>query len=159
MACPAKARGIQARIAAQFPAAVYVHFRNHALDCALYYKVRDVRYCLDTVQLIMNFNTASPKRLQCFMANNRNKKRLQRFSDTRWYQHDLFAVCLLSLINTRTNHKIKLKSEGDSKCSSKATSHTRPMESFDCIICLVRGLPWDVAFDRYISAAHLFLEF
>ena len=50
---------------------------------------------------------------------------------------------------------VVFKSEGDSKCSSKATSHTRAMESFDFIICLVRGLPCDVAFDRYISAAHV----
>ena len=54
---------------------------------------------------------------------------------------------------------VELKSEGDSKCSSKATSHTRAMESFDFIICLLIGLPCDVEFDRYISAAHVFLEF
>ena len=53
---------------------------------------------------------------------------------------------------------VELKSEGDSKCSSKATSHTRAMELFDFIISLVIGLPCDVAFDRYILAAHVFLE-
>ena len=53
---------------------------------------------------------------------------------------------------------VELKSEGDSKCSSKATSNTRAKESFDFIICFMR-LPLDVEFDRYISAAHLFLEF
>ena len=47
---------------------------------------------------------------------------------------------------------VELKSEGDSKCSSKETSHTRAMESFDFMPC-------DVAFDRYIPAAHVFLEF
>ena len=31
---------------------------------------------------------------------------------------------------------VELKSEGESKCSSKATSHTRRMESFEFIICL-----------------------
>ena len=54
---------------------------------------------------------------------------------------------------------VELKSEGGSKCSSKASSHTRAMESFDFIICLVIGLPCDVAFDLYISAARGFLEF
>ena len=61
---------------------------------------------------------------------------------------------------------VELKSEGDSKCSSKATSHTRAMESFDFIICLVIGLNHLIlscgvfmAFDRYISTAHVFLEF
>ena len=49
---------------------------------------------------------------------------------------------------------VELKSEGDSKCSSKETSHTRAMESFDFIIS-----PLDVAFDRYISAAQVLLEF
>jgi hypothetical protein len=32
---------------------------------------------------------------------------------------------------------VEIKSEGDSECSSKATSHTRAKESFDFIICLV----------------------
>ena len=32
---------------------------------------------------------------------------------------------------------VELKSKGDSRCSSKATSHTSAMESFDFIICLV----------------------
>ena len=32
---------------------------------------------------------------------------------------------------------VALKSEGDSKCSSKATSHTRAIESFDFMISLV----------------------
>ena len=54
---------------------------------------------------------------------------------------------------------VELKSEGDSKCSSKASSHTRAVESFDFIICLVIVLPCDMAFDRYISSAHVFLEF
>ena len=43
---------------------------------------------------------------------------------------------------------VELKSEGDSKCSSKATSHTRAMEPFDFMISLVIGLPCDVVFDR-----------
>ena len=54
---------------------------------------------------------------------------------------------------------VELKSEGDNKCSSKATSHTRAMESFDFIICLVIGLPCDMAFDSYTSAVLIFLEF
>ena len=85
-----KACSVQARIAAQFPAAVYVHCRNHALNLPIVHstKVRDVRNCLDTVQEIVSFITATPKRLQCFMANNRNKKWLQKFSDTCWSQHD-----------------------------------------------------------------------
>ena len=42
----------KARIAAQFPEAVYVHCRNHTLNLAIAHstKVRDVRNCLDTVQ-------------------------------------------------------------------------------------------------------------
>ena len=44
---------------------------------------------------------------------------------------------------------VELKSEGDSKCSLKATSHTRAMEPFDFMISLVIGLPCDVVFDRY----------
>ena len=43
----------KARIAAQqFPTAVYVHCRNHALNLEIVHstKVRDVRNCLDTVQ-------------------------------------------------------------------------------------------------------------
>ena len=69
--------GIQALIAA-----VYVHCRNHTLNLAIVHslKVRDVRNYLDTVQEMVNFITASLKRLQGLMENNRNKKRLQKFS-------------------------------------------------------------------------------
>jgi hypothetical protein len=59
------------------------------------------------------------------MANNRNKKRLQKFSDTRWSQHDYSSVIDQYDIFTTM---VELKSEGYSKCSSKATYHTRAME-------------------------------
>ena len=49
---------------------------------------------------------------------------------------------------------VELKSEGDSKCSSKATSHTKELESFGFYY-----MPCGVAFDRYILAAHVFLKF
>ena len=49
-----KASSVQARIAAQFPAAVYVHCKNQALTRLLPIvhstKFRDVHNCLDTVQ-------------------------------------------------------------------------------------------------------------
>ena len=46
---------------------------------------------------------------------------------------------------------VELKSEGDSKCSSKATSHTRAMESFDFIIGLWL-VTWRVFLDFLIAA-------
>ena len=84
-----KAHIVQAHIVAQFPAAVYVHCRNPALHLAIVHstKARDGCTFLDTVQETVNFITASPKRLQGFMANNCNKKHLQKFSGTRWSQH------------------------------------------------------------------------
>ena len=64
-----KASSVQAHFAAQFSAAVYVHCRIHILSLVIVHstKVRDVRNCLDTVQEMVNFITASPKRLQGFI--------------------------------------------------------------------------------------------
>ena len=74
-------------------------------------------------------------------AKNRNKKLLQKLSDIRWSQHDSCLQYPMSSVIDQYEDilttMVELKSEGDSKCSSKVTSNTRTMESFDFIICLV----------------------
>lgn len=63
-----KVRGVQARIKQLYPAATYVHCRNHALNLAIVHSTRNllVRNALNAVQDIVSFITASPKRMQTF---------------------------------------------------------------------------------------------
>lgn len=58
-----KVRGVQASIKQLYPAATYVHCRNHALNLAIVHSTRipSVRNALNAVQDIVSFITTSPK--------------------------------------------------------------------------------------------------
>lgn len=97
-----KVRGVQARIKQLYPAATYVHCRNHALNLAIVHSTRIplVRNALNAVQDIVSFITALPKRLKTFLAESSTNQRLQKFSDTCWSQHD---VCISTVIQNYEN--------------------------------------------------------
>ena len=69
----------------------------------------------------------------------------------RWSQHDSFMPSVIDHHEDILTTMVELKSEGDGSSKSELPH----MESIDFIIFLVIGLPCDVAFDRYISAAHV----
>ncbi|KAK0146901.1 repressor of the inhibitor of the protein kinase [Merluccius polli] len=133
-----KVRGVQARIREQYPAAVYVHCRNHALNLAIVHstKIPVVRNTLNTAQELVSFITASPKRLQCLLRNSSSKKRLQKFSDTRWSQHDMCLSTVIDNYEDVVTTLAELKTDADAKCSSAASALSRAMETFEFIICL-----------------------
>lgn len=134
-----KVRGVQARVKQLYPAATYVHCRNHALNLAIVHSTRIplVRNTLGSVQDMVSFMTASPKRLQCFLSDSTTKQCLRKFSDTRWSQHD---ACLSTVIENYENMFVtmgRLKTEGDPKSCNTASSLFRAMESFDFIISII----------------------
>lgn len=55
-----KVRGVQARIREQYPAAVYMHCRNHALNLAIVHSTKIPVVCnsLNTAQELVSFITA-----------------------------------------------------------------------------------------------------
>ncbi|RXM28164.1 52 kDa repressor of the inhibitor of the protein kinase [Acipenser ruthenus] len=97
-----KIRGVQACVREKYPSAAYLHCRNHSLNLTITHSTRIplVRNTLNTVQEIVAFVTASPKRMQCFLDRIDTKQRLQKFSDTRWSQHD---ACLSTVIMNHEN--------------------------------------------------------
>ena len=83
-------RGAQVRISSLYPAAVYVHCKNHSLHLAIVHTCRQriVSNIFTLLQEILYFLTASPKRLQVYMdVAGPGSKRPQRMSETRWSQH------------------------------------------------------------------------
>ncbi|MGH0157633.1 UNVERIFIED_CONTAM: hypothetical protein FKN15_034553 [Acipenser sinensis] len=119
-----KIRGVQARIREKYPSAAYVHCRNHSLNLAITHSTRIPLVCntLNTVQEIVAFVTASPKQMQCFLDKSDTKQCLQKFSDTRWSQHD---ACLSTVIMNYENVFATidhLKTDTDHKCSDTAVS-------------------------------------
>ncbi|MGH0123797.1 UNVERIFIED_CONTAM: hypothetical protein FKN15_066837 [Acipenser sinensis] len=134
-----KIRGVQARIREKYPSAAYVHCRKHSLNLAITHSTRIplVRNPLNTVQEIVAFVTASPKRMQCFLDKSDTKQRLQKFSDTRWSQHD---ACLSTVIMNYENVFATidhLKTDTDHKCSDTAVSIAKAMESFEFLVCII----------------------
>lgn len=118
-----KVRGVQARIREQYPAAVYMHCRNHALNLAIVHstKIPVVRNSLNTAQELVSFITASPKCLQCLLSNSSSKKCLQKFSDTRWSQHDMCLSTIIENYEDVATTLAELKMDADAKCSSTAS--------------------------------------
>ncbi|MGH0138678.1 UNVERIFIED_CONTAM: hypothetical protein FKN15_067491 [Acipenser sinensis] len=134
-----KIRGVQACIREKYPSAAYVHCRKHSLNLTITHSTRIplVRNPLNTVQEIVAFVTASPKRMQCFLDKSDTKQRLQKFSDTRWSQHD---ACLSTVIMNYENVFATidhLKTDTDHKCSDTAVSIARAMESFEFLVCII----------------------
>ncbi|XP_058877419.1 52 kDa repressor of the inhibitor of the protein kinase-like [Acipenser ruthenus] len=134
-----KIRGVQARIREKYLSAAYVHCRNHSLNLAITHSTRIplVRNTLNSVQEIVAFVTASPKRMQCFLDKSDTKQRLQKFSDTRWSQHD---ACLSTVIMNYENVFATidhLKTDTDHKCSDTAVPIARAMESFEFLSIIV----------------------
>ncbi|XP_060782672.1 52 kDa repressor of the inhibitor of the protein kinase-like [Neoarius graeffei] len=131
-----KVRGVQARVRQLYPAATYVHCRNHALNLAIVHSTRIplVRNILDSVQDIVAFLSGSPKRLQIFLGDqSAENRRLQKFSDTRWSQHD---ACISTVIENYEHIFVtlgKLQVEGDAKSCATATALSRSMELFDLL--------------------------
>ncbi len=133
-------RGLQAHIRTQYTDAVYVHCRNRALNQVIVHstKIPVIHNTLNTVQKILSFIIGSPKCLQYLLNNSSNKKRLQKFSDTHWSQHDMclstvsenYDDVLMTLVELKTK-------DGNAKCSSTASSLAWAKESFEFIICLI----------------------
>ncbi|MGH0121174.1 UNVERIFIED_CONTAM: hypothetical protein FKN15_071161, partial [Acipenser sinensis] len=134
-----KIRGVQARIGQQYPSAAYVHCRNHSLNLAITHSMRIpvVHNTLNTIQELMAFMTASPKRKQCFLDKSDTKQRIQKFSDARWSQH---VACLSTVIMNYENVFATidhLKTDAEHKCSSTAVPIARAMESFEFLVCII----------------------
>ena len=64
-------RGAQGRIQKSYPNATYIHCKAHSLNLAIgsSCKVRPIQNMYDTAQKLLQFITASPKRLDVYMAN------------------------------------------------------------------------------------------
>jgi len=89
-------RGVQARIRAEIPGAIYTHCKAHNLNLAIVHASEEVyaRNMMGTVQTIANAFNASAKRFLRFQVNldgdtkcresMDRRTKLQSFCETRW---------------------------------------------------------------------------
>ena len=133
-------KGAQARISSQYPAAKYVHCKNHSLNLAIIHtcKQRIISNMFTTLREVLYFLTSSPKRLQVYLDNSAsgNGPCLQRMCETRWSQH---AECVTQCIDNYTSIMAALSqmsSDSDQNTSSSAFSFLKTMTSFDFIITI-----------------------
>ena len=132
-------KGAQARISSQYPAAKYVHCKNHSLNLAIIHacKQRIVSHMFTTLREVLYFLTSSPKRVQVYLdSTGRNGPCLQRMCETRWSQH---AECVTQCITNFTPISAALSvlsGDGDPKTSATAFSLLKSVTSFDFIITI-----------------------
>ena len=84
-----KIRGVQGRVAKQYPNAKYVHCRNHRLNLAICHvcKIAFVQSMFTVVGDILFFLTNSPKWQAAYSAHAKNSEMLKQLCPTRWSQH------------------------------------------------------------------------
>ncbi len=138
-------RGVQARIRALVPSALYVHCKAHCLNLSIMHACKEplVRNAMDTVQQIAFAFDYSAKRLMAFKdeleednvakAAMQKRSKLQTLCETRWFSRadslHTFKSCLTTICSALEN----LEDDGD----AKARSYHRSIPSFDLIVTLV----------------------
>ncbi|XP_053398293.1 zinc finger MYM-type protein 1-like [Mercenaria mercenaria] len=138
-------RGVQARIRAQYPEAIYTHCKAHCLNLAIIHacKIGYIRNMMDIVQTVAFAFNYSAKRLLTFKetleaddvsrANMEERKRLQSLCETRWAARADALHTFLCAYRTVVTSLEQLADDGDTKASGHKTS----VLQFSFIVSLV----------------------
>ncbi len=132
------ASGVQARISALNPDAVYIHCRNHCLNLALIHscKVPCIRNMYNTLGELLKFITASPKRVAIYLQQTGGKNKLHRFCETRWSHHSEVVAMVINNYAAILDTLQVLQSDPDKDVAKDAFAYSKSLESFQFLVCL-----------------------
>ncbi|XP_052809538.1 zinc finger MYM-type protein 1-like [Mya arenaria] len=139
-------KGVQARISARIPGAVYTHCKAHSLNLAIIHALEEVfaRNMMSVVQTIAFAFNYSAKRLLHFNENLNNdnvcreelerRTKLQSLCETRWAaRSDALHTFLCSYRTVVTSVEELANNYGD----SKAAGYNHSIQNFSFIVTLV----------------------
>ncbi len=132
-------KGVQARISALHPDAVYVHCRNHSLNLALVHScsVPCIRNMYNTVEEVLKFLTASPKRQAIYMEQTGGKNKLVRFCPTRWSHHPESVASVRDNMDPILDTlQIIYQTDDNKDVSRDAFALSKAIQSFEFLVCL-----------------------
>ncbi len=133
-----KFQGVQARITALHPDAVYVHCHNHRLNLALVDSVTvpPVRNMYNILEEVLKFLTGSAKRQAIYFNRAGGKEKLVRFCKTRWSHHsETVASFIRNYLPIIITLEI-LQSDDSKDVARDAMAYLKSVTSFEFIIAL-----------------------
>ena len=136
-----KFNGVQAKIRAQYPLAMYVHCACHILNLALSTSsdLRAVRRSMSTIQDGITFLRGSPKRKAVLKTAVRalypsySKTTLVSLCNTRWVERHDAVVRFIELFEAVLQALNALEAEGDAHTSDKADQLLARMKNFEFV--------------------------
>ena len=133
-------RGVQSRIKESYPNATYVHCKAHSLNLAIgsSCKVKPVQNMFDTAQKLLQFITASPKRLQVYMDNASKYAlpKVKHFCPTRWSARAESVSSIMHCFKPISESLEVLEADDDSSVRTTATALINAITRTDFLICL-----------------------
>ncbi len=131
-------KGVQARISALHPDAVYVHCRNHCLNLALVHSctVPCIRNMYNTLEEVLKFITASPKRLAIYLEQTGGKNKLHRFCETRWSHHAEVVASFIENYAAILDTLQVLLDDNNKDVAKDAFALSLAIQNFQFLVCL-----------------------
>ncbi len=130
--------GVQARISALNPDAVFIHCRNHCLNLALIHSctVPSIRNMYNTLEEMLKFITASAKRQAIYLQQTGGKNKLHRFCPTRWSHHSEVVAMVIKNYEAILDTLEVLQRDTDKDVARDAFAYSKALQSFEFLMCL-----------------------
>lgn len=130
-----KLSGVQARLTAIYPKAIYIHCANHCLNLMFQDALCEIKECRDAMYFakdVINFVRSSPKRLACFEAiQDDDATSLRPLCPTRWTMRVSSVQTLMDNYDSLINLLTELSDECRGETGAKVSGFLKQLLSFE----------------------------